>query len=79
MALKEGLTPYRSVAVDSRHIPLGTPLRIRSSWPDQTPFSRLVVCRDGLEHVVGVLQKSDLLKAARDLYQWRQEMARGRR
>ncbi len=29
-----------------------------------TPFSRLVVCRDGLEHVVGVLQKSDLLKAA---------------
>ena len=30
----------------------------------ETPFSRLVVCRDGLEHVVGVLQKSDLLKAA---------------
>ena len=29
-----------------------------------TPFSRLVVCRDGLEHVIGVLQKSDLLKAA---------------
>lgn len=29
-----------------------------------SPFSRLVVCRDGLEHVVGVLQKSDLLKAA---------------
>ena len=46
MALKEGLTPYRSVAVDSRHIPLGTPLRIRSSWPDQTPFSRLVVAQD---------------------------------
>jgi len=30
----------------------------------ETPFSRLVVCRDGLEHVIGVLQKSDLLKAA---------------
>ncbi len=29
-----------------------------------TPFSRLVVCRDGLEHVLGVLQKSDLLKTA---------------
>ncbi len=30
----------------------------------ETPFSRLVVCRDGLEHVLGVLQKSDLLKTA---------------
>ena len=46
MALREGLTPYRSVAVDSRHIPLGTPLLISSSWPDQTPFSRLVIAQD---------------------------------
>ena len=46
MALRQGLTPYRSVAVDSRHIPLGTPLRISSSWPDQTPFSRVVVAQD---------------------------------
>lgn len=46
MALKAGLTPYRSVAVDSRHIPLGTPLKIRSQWPDQTPFSRLVIAQD---------------------------------
>ncbi|WP_374259858.1 hemolysin family protein [Zoogloea sp.] len=30
----------------------------------ETPYSRLVVCRDGLEQVVGVLQKSDLLAAA---------------
>ena len=30
----------------------------------ETPFSRLVVCRDGLEQVLGVLQKSDLLKTA---------------
>lgn len=29
-----------------------------------TAFSRLVVCRDGLEHVVGVLQTGDLLKKA---------------
>jgi membrane-bound lytic murein transglycosylase A len=46
MALKAGLTPYRSVAVDSRHIPLGTPLKIRSQWPDQTPFSRVVIAQD---------------------------------
>ena len=46
MALKAGLTPYRSVAVDSRHIPLGTPLKILSQWPDQTPFSRLVIAQD---------------------------------
>lgn len=27
-------------------------------------YSRLVVCRDGLEHILGVLQKGDLLKKA---------------
>jgi len=27
-------------------------------------YSRLVVCRDGLEHILGVLQKGDLLKQA---------------
>ena len=30
----------------------------------ETAFSRLVVCRDGLEHVLGVLQTGDLLKKA---------------
>lgn len=30
----------------------------------ETSFSRLVVCRDGLEHVLGVLQTGDLLKKA---------------
>jgi putative hemolysin len=28
----------------------------------ETEFSRLVVCRDGLEHVLGILQTGDLLK-----------------
>lgn len=46
MALKEGLMPFRSVAVDSNHIPLGTPLKIRSQWPDQTRFARVVVAQD---------------------------------
>jgi putative hemolysin len=29
-----------------------------------TEFSRLVVCRDGLEHILGILQTGDLLKKA---------------
>ncbi len=46
MALKDGLMPFRSVAVDPRHIPMGTPLFIRSQWPDQSPFSRIVIAQD---------------------------------
>lgn len=30
----------------------------------ETEFSRVVVCRDGLEHILGVLQTGDLLKKA---------------
>lgn len=30
----------------------------------ETEFSRVVVCRDGLEHVLGILQTGDLLKKA---------------
>ncbi len=30
----------------------------------ESDYSRLVVCRDGLEHILGVLQKGDLLKRA---------------
>ncbi|MEZ5615358.1 MAG: hemolysin family protein [Rhodocyclaceae bacterium] len=30
----------------------------------ESPYTRLVVCRDGLEHIVGLLRTSDLLKAA---------------
>jgi putative hemolysin len=29
-----------------------------------SPYERVVVCRDGLEHIVGILRTSDLLKAA---------------
>ena len=46
MALKDGLMPFRSVAVDPRHIPMGMPLFIRSQWPDQSPFSRIVIAQD---------------------------------
>lgn len=30
----------------------------------ESPYTRIVVCRDGLEHIVGLLRSSDLLKAA---------------
>lgn len=36
---------------------------IRTCLSD-SPFTRIVVCRDGLEHVVGILRTADLLKAA---------------
>jgi putative hemolysin len=36
---------------------------IRSQIAD-SPFERIVVCRDGLDHVIGILRTSDLLKAA---------------
>ena len=30
----------------------------------ESPFTRIVVCRDGLEHIVGILRTADLLKLA---------------
>ncbi len=30
----------------------------------ESPYERVVVCRDGLDHVIGILRTSDLLKAA---------------
>lgn len=30
----------------------------------ESPYTRIVVCRDGLDHIVGVLRTSDLLEAA---------------
>lgn len=30
----------------------------------ESPFTRIVVCRDGLDHIVGILRTADLLKAA---------------
>ncbi len=30
----------------------------------ESPYERLVICRDGLDHVIGILRTSDLLKAA---------------
>lgn len=30
----------------------------------ESPYTRIIVCRDGLDHIVGILRTSDLLKAA---------------
>lgn len=30
----------------------------------ESPYSRVVVCRDGLDHIIGILRTADLLKAA---------------
>lgn len=30
----------------------------------ESPFTRIVVCRDGIEHIVGILRTADLLKVA---------------
>lgn len=37
--------------------------QIRQQLAD-SPYARVVVCRDGLEHIVGILRTSDLLKPA---------------
>ena len=33
-------------------------------WIAESPYTRIVVCRDGLEHIVGILRTADLLKLA---------------
>ena len=45
-SLNVPLTQERSVAVDRRVIPLGTPLWINTTLPDNTPYQRLMVAQD---------------------------------
>ena len=46
-ALGVALTPERSIAVDPRHIPLGAPVFIATTWPNSTqPLARLVLAQD---------------------------------
>ena len=46
-ALGVSLTARRSVAVDSRFVPLGAPLFLATTWPaTQLPMNRLVVAQD---------------------------------
>ncbi len=46
-ALGVALTPERSIAVDPRHIPLGAPVFLATTWPDSTqPLARLMLAQD---------------------------------
>jgi membrane-bound lytic murein transglycosylase A len=46
-ALGVVLTPERSIAVDPRHIPLGAPVFLATTWPNSTqPLQRLVLAQD---------------------------------
>ncbi|MDX2143696.1 MAG: murein transglycosylase A [Rhodospirillaceae bacterium] len=50
------LTPGRSLAVDRRHIPLGTPLWLDSTGPDGEPLQRLMVAQDVGAAITGVVR-----------------------
>ena len=46
-ALGVRLTPERSIAVDPRHIPLGAPVFLATTWPNSAqPLARLVLAQD---------------------------------
>lgn len=46
-ALGVALTPGRSIAVDPRHIPLGAPVFLATTWPNSAqPLERLVLAQD---------------------------------
>jgi membrane-bound lytic murein transglycosylase A len=46
-ALGVALTPERSIAVDPRHIPLGAPVFLATTWPNSSqPLQRLVLAQD---------------------------------
>ena len=46
-ALGVPLTPRRSIAVDPRHVPLGAPVFIATTWPNSPkPLNRLVLAQD---------------------------------
>ena len=46
-ALGVPLTPRRSIAVDPRHVPLGAPVYVATTWPNTTrPLNRLMLAQD---------------------------------
>ncbi len=47
-SLNVPLTPARSIAVDPKNIPMGSPVWLDTSWPDgkETPLRRLVLAQD---------------------------------
>lgn len=49
---------------DIYQLDLDAPAEEIRSRLSESPYTRVVVCRDGLEHIVGILRTADLLKAA---------------
>ena len=49
---------------DIYELDLDEPEEVIRACVAESPFTRIVVCRDGLEHVVGILRTADLLKSA---------------
>lgn len=54
------MTPRKEIYV----LDLNEPEDVIRQRISDSPFTRVVVCRDGLDHIVGILRTSDLLKDA---------------
>ena len=56
-ALGVPLTPERSIAVDSRVVPLGAPVYLATTWPNATdPLERLVMAQDTGGAIAGAVR-----------------------
>ncbi len=56
-ALGVPLTPERSIAIDPRHIPLGSPVFISSTYPNSNrPLNRLVMAQDTGGAIKGIVR-----------------------
>jgi membrane-bound lytic murein transglycosylase A len=56
-ALGLALTPRRSIAVDPRHVPLGAPVFLDTTWPNETrPLRQLMLAQDTGGAIRGVVR-----------------------
>ena len=56
-AMGLALTPERSIAVDPRHVPLGAPVWLATTWPNDTrPLQRLMLAQDTGGAIRGVVR-----------------------
>ena len=56
-ALGLPLTPERSVAIDPRHVPLGAPIFLATTWPNSDkPLNRLMLAQDTGGAIRGVVR-----------------------
>ena len=66
-ALGIPLTPGRSIAVDSRIIPLGSPVYLSTTWPESAkPLNRLVLAQDTGGAIKGALRADVYWGSGRD-------------